>query len=206
MQLKLRLLALLAVGLAAAASAWLWWAWPRLVWQWASYRVGAAATYEQARSRLAWFERSPDQAARLRELVRRWGTGNRRFDLYLARYVDDPASSEALREAFSRNLAWRDDLPHRWASYWSWRPGPEPQERIQSIAAYLDVLAAAEPTRNPTWRELLDVQAVFTLTGTPRLAVRLSPDNWRQRYRQWLQQRPRPLPKVARPAEPFPKE
>ena len=54
-----------------------------------------------------------------------------------------------------------------------------------------------------TWREVLDLQAIFQLTGQPRLALRLSPANWRQRLRTWQQDRPRPLPHVARPAAPF---
>lgn len=203
MRFKWRILTLLAVVSIVATGVWLRFNWVQLERQWRVYRVGAATSYEKARRELAWLDREPDRAIRLRELVRKWGTGNPQFDLHLARYVGDPASSEALREAFSLNLAWRDGLLERWAHYWSWRPGESPRERVESIRNYLDLLLASN-AKGLTWREVLDLQAVFHLTGQPRLALRLAPENWRDRYRQWLAKRPEPLPLMARPDQPFP--
>jgi len=171
--------------------------------QWGSYRVGQANSAEEAAAEIAALEQGPDRDARLRELVGKWGTGNQRFDLYLAEYVRSAQSSELLREAFSLEFAWRESLLGRWAEYWCWESPGEPDERIASIVEYLDVLAGAEPPRAITWREVLDLQAVLTLFGRPELAVRLKPENWRDRYRRWQKARPERLPHVARPERPF---
>ena len=76
-------------------------------------------------------------------------------------------------------------------------------QQTASVVAYLD-LAAADPSRTITWREVLDVQALFKLTGRGELASELSPSNWRDRYRQWQRRRPAELPHAPRPKEPFP--
>lgn len=211
MRPRLRVFMLLAVlagvaGLAAIAIGG-WWYLNReqLARQWACYRVGAAGSFEQARAELAWFEHGPDRDARLGELVRKWGTGNQRFDLYLARYVDHPASSQALRETFSEELGRRRELLPRWAHYWSYRTPLEPDREVASIIAYFDTLASAERPLEPiTWREVLNLQAVLQWSGQGRLARGLSPTNWRRRYRRWQETSPSQLPPIARPAKPFP--
>jgi hypothetical protein len=175
-----------------------------LHWQWESYRVGAAESYDVARARLSAHTTGPQAVARIRELVGSWGTGNVRFDLFLARYVGDPQSREALREGFSTELAWRDGLLERWAQYWSWHAPLEPDPQIASVVDYFQLLTRADPPRAITWRDVLDLQAVFALTGQARLALRLSPQNWRERFARWQAARPTPLPHVTRPALPLP--
>jgi hypothetical protein len=170
---------------------------------WMIYQVGAAPTYQEAKSKLTWFDAPAERSARLPVLLGRFGRGNGRFDLYLAQYVDDRDSSEALREAFSHQLTSGNGLLARWANYWSWRLAQPPDAEIASILAYLDVLKAA-PSKTFTWREVLDLQAVFQWTGRPELAQKLSPGNWRERYRQWCVDRPARLPHVERPGEPMP--
>lgn len=175
----------------------------KLIRQWACYRVGAADSYDQARSEIAWFEQGPKRRQRLEELVAKWGTGNPRFDRYLARYVSDPASSEELRKRFSLELGWRDVLLARWAHFWRWQAKREPDEEIASVVRYLNTLVEVDPPRELTWREVLDLQAVLTLTGHPDMAHRLDPTSWQARYRRWEQIRPDPLPPIPRPEEPF---
>jgi hypothetical protein len=170
---------------------------------WMIYQVGAAPTYEEAKPKLAWFDAPSDRNARLPTLVGRFGRGNGRFDLYLAQYVDDRDSSESLRQAFSNELAARDGLLARWAGYWSWRLAQPPDAEIASILTYMEVLQAA-PSATLTWREVLDLQAVFQGAGRPELARGLSPGNWRERFRQWGLDRPARLPHVPRPSEPMP--
>ena len=199
-RLLLTFLLLTAIG----AGTWGYLARRQLARQWKCYRVGAAETFDEARAEIVWFETGPDRDERLRELVGKWGTGNRRFDLHLARYVDDPQSSEALRKAFSIEFAWRPELLSRWAHYWSWRPGMEPNERVASITAYFDDLAAAGQAHEITWREVLDLQAMFQLTGSPKLALRLKPTNWPDRWRRWRDARPKNPPRLARPEQPLP--
>ena len=171
--------------------------------QWTIFSVGLAKNPDEARRPLARLDCPPDQATKLRELMARWGRGNEQFDLYLARYVDHPDSSEALREAFSGELSRRESLLPRWSGYWAWRSAAEPDAEIASMRSYLDVLLKAPPTRTLTWREVLDLQAAFQLTGQSEFARQLSPANWRQRYRQWLVDGEHPLPHVARPENPF---
>jgi hypothetical protein len=166
--------------------------------------VGAAISFEQAKREIGRLEKGPDQEAQIRDLVGKWGRDNRQFDLFLARYVDHADSSEALREAFSLELAWREGLLPKWAYFWSWKSGPEPDDRIASILEYLNVLMSAEPPRTLTWREVLDLQAIFQLAGQPELAARLKPESWRQRYRQWEARRDAEIPHIPRPGKPFP--
>jgi hypothetical protein len=199
-RLILTFVALAALGLAV----WGYVGRDTLVRQWMCYRVGAAEDFGEARESIRWFEQGPDRQARLRELVGKWGTGNQQFDFYLAQYVGDPASSEALRGRFSLEFGWREELLTRWAHYWAWRARQEPDEQIASILAYLDTLASVEPPRPITWREVLDLQAILQLTGYTELARRLKPANWSERYARWIEQRPADLPHVARPALPFP--
>jgi len=179
----------------------------RLADQWASYGVGAAESYDRARQRIARLETGERAKPRLRELVAKWGTGNRRFDEYLARYVTDPASSGRLRELFSRHLSSRPTLLSRWAHFWAHQASLEPREQIASYVAYLDEVAYAYdgPTaRRLTWREVLDLQAIFTLTGARDRAARLEPDNWRAPFRVWRETTPAKPPTIERPTEPFP--
>jgi len=199
--LRIAVLLLLPAGILAAVLGWT----ARRQWarQWASYRIGTASTFEEARARIAALEAGPDCDARLRELVRRWGSGNRQFDLYLARYVDDPGSSASIRKAFSLELAWREPLLARWAHYWCFRAPQEPDAEIASLVDYFYLLVSAEPARSITWREVLDLQAVLQVCGSPEAARRLSPENWQTRYRRWQATRQEPLPHVARPRGPF---
>lgn len=177
----------------------------RLTGQWMAYRVGRAASFEEASRALSWFETGPDREARLRELVTRWGAGNLRFDYYLARYVASPESSEAMRKRFSLELAWREGLLSRWAHFWCWRAGEQPDRRVEEILAYVDMLHAAQDlSKQITWREILDLQAIMHLSGQPKWAERLTPDNWRERYQEWRRERSEGLLRVARPNQPLP--
>jgi hypothetical protein len=204
MRLWLRLFVTLIVVAAIGTAAWIYWNRRQLAWQWASYRVGTAQTAGQAQAEIARLESGPDCSVKLRELVDKWGAGNPQFDLYLARYVESPESSEALRRAFSLGFAWHEDRLPRWAHYWSWRAKNEPGQEIASMLAYLDLLEAAGPSKTITWREVLDLQAVFCLAGEPRLAVRLDPENWRDRYHKWREGSGSNLPQIDRPGMPFP--
>ncbi|HVC94246.1 MAG TPA: hypothetical protein VND64_11175 [Pirellulales bacterium] len=167
------------------------------------YRVGAAGSYAQACREIAWFEQGADHESKLRELVGGWGTGNPQFDLYLARYLGDSNCGEALRRAFSLELAWRPELLPRWAHFWCWHTKLAPAEEITSIAEYLATLVLVDPPKKLTWREVLDLQAVFELTGHEDLARRLAPDNWPTRYDRWLEAAEK-TPAVTRPKLPFP--
>jgi hypothetical protein len=204
MRLWARILLTLIVAAGLGVSIWAYRNRQRLSHQWSAYQVGAAISFDQARREIARLEKGPDSESQIRELVAKWGTGNGQFDLFLARYVDHPDSSETMRKAFSLELSWREELLPRWAHFWSWEGGPEPEGRVALILEYLDVLLLAEPPRTITWREVLDLQAVFQLTGQSDLAVRLKPENWQQRYRRWLEVRAEPLPEVSRPDRPFP--
>lgn len=177
----------------------------RLAGQWMAYRVGRAADFEQAARTLAWFEADADREPRIRDLVTRWGTGNARFDYYLARYVASPDSSEALRKRFSLELAWREGLLPRWTHFWSWRAGEQVEHRVEEIRDYVELLLSTdERAWQITWREVLDLQAIFCLSGQPKWAERLSPDNWRDRYAAWRAARPEgPIP-ARHASKPFP--
>ena len=199
MRIPLTVVALVGVGVGG----WLYLRRGPLKRQYGSYRVGSAATFAEAKAEIARLEAGPNPNNQLHELVRKWGTGNQRFDLYLARYVGHRGSSELLRKTFSLEFGWREELLPRWAHYWSWRSPLKPDRQIDSIAGYLDVLASADPPKTITWREVLDLQAVFQLTRQPNLAQRLSPTNWPQRYRRWPRADRAEIPHIARPAKPF---
>jgi hypothetical protein len=171
--------------------------------QWASYRVGTATDVDEARTRLAWFESGPDADDKLHDLVRRWGTGNQSFDFYLAWYVHDRQSSERFRETFSLELAKRPDLLARWAHFWLWRVTEEPDRQICQTVAYLANVAKADASKTLTWREVLDLEAIFHQAGHDPLAERLSPTNWRERYLRWVEVSSGQVAHVDRPETPF---
>jgi hypothetical protein len=198
-QVLLTILLLAGLGLAA----WCYVCREPLARQWSLYRVGAAATPREAEAELVRCETDPDPDAMIGELVDKWGTGNRQFDLRVAGHLDAPSCGESLRKAFAGQIGRQRELLQRWAHYWSWRSPLPLDQQTASVVAYLD-LAAADPSRTITWREVLDVQALFELTGRGELASELSPSNWRDRYRQWQRRRPAELPHAPRPKEPFP--
>ncbi len=177
----------------------------RMAAQWMAYRVGRAADFEQAAEVLAWFESGENHEQRLRDLVTRWGTGNARFDYYLARYVASPQSSEALRKRFSLELAWRERLLGRWAHFWSYRAGDQLDRRVEEILGFMELLLSGDSSgRQITWREVLDLQAIFWLSGQPTWAERLTPENWRDRFVAWRNLRTQgPIP-TRIVAKPFP--
>ncbi|HID74409.1 MAG TPA: hypothetical protein EYP56_00235 [Planctomycetaceae bacterium] len=177
---------------------------PKLARQWAAFQVGTAISFDQARRELARLERRPDAELQIDALVAKWGTGNPRYDLFLARYLSEPQCTGSLRARFSLELAWREGLLARWAHFWCWYSDSEPDRRIAQIAEYLTVLLD-DPVRRPiTWREVLELQAVFQLTGHPELAVRLKPDGWRRRFRRWQSACAGRLPHITRPEKPLP--
>ena len=207
MSRTLRALVLVAAVALASVGGWGYANRQMIAWQWASYQVGAATTFEQAREQLAWFEQGPDAPEKLRMLAGKWGTGNPQFDRYLAEYATARDSSMAVRRAFSEELARRPELLPRWAHFWCWQASLEPDRQIESILDYLDALAfSEEPVADPrlTWRELLDLQAVFTLSGDVARAARVTPDNWREHYRVWTETQRTELGHVPRPAGPLP--
>lgn len=204
MRLWLRFLLVFALLAAGGAAIWAYASRERLTRQWMAYRVGSATDYDDARRLLAWFETGPDHNARLRELIGRWGGGNPRFDFYLARYVSSPESPEAMRKSFSLGMAWREGLLPRWAHWWCWRAAQEPDRQAAEIVAYVDMLDKAKEPKDISWREVLDLQAIFDLTGQPKLAERLTPDNWRDRYRQWRELRAGGPIRAGKPPKPFP--
>lgn len=202
--MRWRLLVGLLLGAGVLLAGWVYADRETLRRQWGVYRVGAAESYEAARERLAWFGEGPDRDARLRELVGKWGTGNRRFDLYLARYLNDPAADNRLRRAFSEHLSRHPELLSRWAHYWAYRAPTEPHDQLASVVAYFDTLYADAADRPITWREVLDLQAVFDWVDASQQAIGLSPENWRRHYRVWRETQPEELPSVARPETAFP--
>ncbi len=198
-RLSITFVALALLGTAA----WVYASWPQWVCRWALYRVAAAETAGEARSRIAWFESGPEEQRRLEKLVAEWGTGNERFDFHLAEYVSSPQCPEAVRKTFSLRFGWHARRLPRWAHYWSWRQ-EDPEREMASVLAYLDLIVDAEPRRTLTWREVLDLQAIFCLSGEPERARRLDPANWRARYRDWRKARGDETPRVERPSRPFP--
>ncbi len=168
---------------------------------WVTYQAARATDYEQARRHIAWCETQPQRDAKLQALVARFGTGRVMFDEHLARYLTRPRASESLRAAFSQELGRRPELLERWAFYWTWRSILEPNEELAGVARYLETLALVDAPRALTWREVLDVQAVFTLTDQAPLAAGLSPDNWRERRAKWQPGEDR---RLTRPDRPFP--
>ena len=117
--------------------------------QWSLYRVGAAATRQEAEAELVRCETDPDEDAMIGELVDKWGTGNRQFDLRLADHLDAPSCGESLRQAFAGQISHQTELLQRWAHYWSWRSPLPPEQQMASVVAYLDVMAA-DPSRRIT--------------------------------------------------------
>ena len=174
------LLAALAGGL------WFFLPWERLQRQYATHRVGAAATFEEAQREIAPFDTEPDRERKLHELVAGYGTGNETFDAYLAQHLASPGCSDTLREMFSLEFASRPDALSVWASLWAASTAREPDEEVSAMQSYLAALAMADPPRRISWREVLELQALFTLTGQPELAQRLKPDNWLGRYQRWI--------------------
>jgi len=173
------------VLLAAGVTVWVWARWPLLRRQWFCYRVGAARDFREACTHLAWFERAGAGEADRLELVSKWGTGNPRFDLYLARYLGEAACSDQLRAAFARHVGSHPALLERWAHWWAWRAPLDPAEQVSSVLEYHETLLANQPAEPITWREVLDLQAVFALTGQPERARGLAPANWTDHYRVW---------------------
>lgn len=174
--------------------------------QWACYRVGTAESFAEAQARIAPLETGTDCDAKMAVLVRKWGTGNRQFDLYLAEHVCNAAATDGLRECFSRQLGHSAKLRQHWAHCWCHRAALLPDEQVQSIVSYLDTLATVDPPQAITWREVLDLRAVFELTGDPRPAPDLSPTNWPEYYRVWRETRPHDLPHIPRPETPLPEK
>ena len=153
-------------------------------------RVADAPTLAQAVAEFRWFETPPDEEAKRTALVAHWGTGDERFDDYLVRYLGDSTCSEALRKRFSEELAWRPELRSTWAAAWRQRVKQQPEAEIASVLEFLDTLSAAENPPRLTWRQVLDVQAVFELRGRGELATWLSPENYRERYRAYVAAEP----------------
>jgi hypothetical protein len=82
-------------------------------------------------------------------------------------------------------LSWRLGLLPAWGEHWR-RLKDNPEQERTSIRRYLEALRAADPPRQITWRDVLDLQALLQLDGQGELAHRLTPDNWRGRYERWL--------------------
>jgi hypothetical protein len=171
--------------------------------QWTLYRIGAAATSREAEREIVRSETDPDPDAMIGDLVDKWGTGNQQFDVYLATHLDAPSCGDSLRQAFAEEIGRRPELLPRWAHFWIWRSPLPLDEQTASVVTYLDSVAG-DRSRNITWREVLEVQALFELTGRGELARGLSPSDWRDRYRQWQRRRPAELPHHPRPKTPFP--
>jgi hypothetical protein len=157
--------------------------------QWECYQVTSAASYEQFQQRITQFERESSDYHHLRVLVNRWHTGNEQFDDFLARYLFDGQCSEELREVFSRELIWREELLPAWGKHWQTQK-PNWEESIGSIRRYLQTLKNAQPPRSITWRDVLDFQAALQLQGHGELARRVTPDNWRERFLLWQEADP----------------
>jgi len=192
------LLTSIAIGL------WVYGNWTQLASQWACYRVGTAQSFAEAQSRIGPFEKGSDRDAKMAQLVGKWGTGNRQFDLHLAKHLFGATATDGLRESFSRQLGRSADLRQRWAHYWSHQAPLPPDEQVQSIVSYLDTLATVDPPQAITWREVLDLRALFELTESRRPAPNLSPTNWHEYYRVWRETRPDALPPIPRPKMPLP--
>jgi hypothetical protein len=180
-----RLLLIALVLVVLAAGAWLWLRRDRLAVQYACYRVASAASFEEAADELASFNQYAAHSPPLRALVARFGTGNRRLDEYLVGYAYDGRASDAFRQTLSAEFAWRRDLLPLWAEHWRGRK-ENVDEEIGTIRRYLEALHAADPPREVTWRDILDIQAAMQITGHGELAIRLSPRNWRTRYERWI--------------------
>jgi hypothetical protein len=184
-----RLVYLALAVLLAVVALWLYSRRDALRLQWECYQVTGAASYEQFQQRIAEFERVSSDYNRRRALVNRWHTGNEKFDDFLVKYLFDGQCSEELREVFSRELIWREELLPAWAEHWR-RQKPDWEERVGSIRRYLQTLKTAQPPRSITWRDVLDLQAALELRGHGKLARRITPDNWRERFQLWQEADP----------------
>lgn len=181
--LRIGLVALLIV--AAGVGGWLYANRDAIERRRAVLRVADAPNFAQAQVELRWFELAPEVDEKRAELVGYWGTGQATFDTYLAQHLRDPDCGEALRKRFSEELAWRPELRPLWATVWRERTKQPPHEEAASVLEFLDTLAKAETPPRLTWRQVLDVQAVFELRGRGDLAVRLTPENCLDRFRQF---------------------
>lgn len=179
-----RWILLVLASVLSAGALWLFAQRDELRLQWDCHEVTAAADYPAFLERIAQFDQPPHDYQRLRALVSRWHAGNERFDGFLARYLFDAPCSEALREAFSRELSWRDGLLDAWAAQWRAQKA-NPEEQIASVRRYLDALDSADPPHALTWRDVLDIQGAMAYSGHPELARRLTPDNWHGRHQLW---------------------
>jgi hypothetical protein len=202
MRLRWRFLLVLLLIATAVGGAWAYLHQEQLARTWEMSRVAAASNYGEAKAILSPFDQEPDRDAKLRQMMGKWGTGNPRFDFYLARYVGDADSSESARELFSYELGWRSGLLDRWAYYWSWQAG-DPNREMAELAGYLDLVVKTNAAKPLTWREVLNVQAMFQLTGDSDAALRLSPANWSSRYRSWRAEHPGELPHAESRQMPF---
>lgn len=200
---RLVLLILVAGTLGIGLGAWYYFGHTSARMQLSSYRIGQAENFAQAKREIAALEHQSNRHEALRELMPGWRTGNPVSDQYLATYASEPDSSEAFRRAFSLELSWRPELLDDWAHFWSWRAKQPPSDEIASIDDYLEALSTADPPRQLTWREVLDLQAVLTLTGHADLARRIVPDNWLGRYRAWRDTNPE-FSHIERPDTPLP--
>ncbi|MGE0605710.1 MAG: hypothetical protein AB7O62_01195 [Pirellulales bacterium] len=181
--MKRWLILLLVVGAVAGG-----WAWSRrdiLAWQYACHQIGQAKTLEDAVAQISALDTEPDRTAKLHELVGGWGRGSQTFDAYLAQYLMRSECSEELRHEFSGEIGWRPELLPRWGHFWNWRHGQHAQSEFDSVRSFLETLRMAETKRSIGWREVLNLQAMFVLTGKPDLARHLTPKNWSDRFRRW---------------------
>lgn len=200
-----KLLAVMALGGLLLAVGWLYFQKEAVTRFWACYRVSSATNYPQAKTEMTWFSAGPDRVARLHDLVSLWGSGNEEFDRNFVLYLQDPDCDDSLREAFSLELAWRPELLSRWAHCWCHVGRLEPEENFESIVRYIDTLAVAEPQREITWRDVLDLQAAFELAECRELALRLNPENYLSRHSEWVELgRPRAA-NLVRPQHFFPR-
>lgn len=148
-------------------------------------RVAQAPSLALAQPQLLWFETPPDVDEKLAALVNHWGTGDARFDDLLVQHLGDPACGDALRKRFAEELAWRPAARPLWAQAWRQRTRQPPDQEIAAILDFLEALAAADAPPRLSWRQVLDVQAVFELEGRGELAAWLTPENCLPRYRAW---------------------
>jgi hypothetical protein len=176
---------------------------PTIALQLAGHRIAQAKSFAEAKREIAAIEQQTDHEEALRELVSRWGSGSAMFDFYLAAYLSSWQSSEDLRRLFSLELSWRRERLEEWAHFWTWHTRQSPADEVASIADYLAALSSADPPRQLTWREVLDLQAAMALTGDADSAVRLSPDNWADRYRAWHDRAP-DYSRIHRSEKPLP--
>jgi hypothetical protein len=172
----------LAVATALVVLIGLAWQERLLLWnQYRSYRVGAAASYRQAQGLI---DRMHDDAA-MPVLVSKWGTGNARFDVYLARYLNETHCPDTLREEFAQHIGRSPELASRWAHLWRFRALDSPAGEYRQLANYLRILCESDERLPITWRDVLDAQALFIDSDQRVLARGLDPAHLKARFRQW---------------------